>query len=166
MPWDPTFKVIDQRPLAQNILNYIGTHQTAALSWANGGPGLDDFAQFYTNASGRLQTVFPCLMVLSQGLGTDLTGDQVQAAFEIVLEGAVSGPDPDALVEKTKGYAMAVESMVVNMPSDDLVINTNQYHKGFLVTMETVHDVVTRITSGFLQVFQVRLTFNIITSGV
>lgn len=166
MPWDPQFKVIDQRPLAANILSYISDNQTDALNWANGGPGLDDFAKFYTNASGRLQTQFPCLMVLSQGLGTDLTGDGLQSAFQIVLEGAVSGTDPDTLVDNTKRYAMAVESMVLNMPSDEFTLGANQYHKGFVIEIETIHDVVTRITSGFLQVFQVRLTFNILTSGV
>lgn len=165
MPWTPEFKVIDQRPLATNLLAFIETNQTDALAWANGGPGLADFAKFYTNASGRLQTQFPCLMVLSQGIGTDLE-DQLASAFQIVLEGAISGPDPDVLVDNTKRYAMAVESMVLNMTSDEFTENTNQYHKAIVTEMETRHDIVTRITSGFLQVFQVRLTFNIFASGV
>ena len=71
--WNPQFKVIDTRFLGQNILDYIETNQEDALTWANGGAGLDPLAKFYTNAAGRLQTIFPSLMILAQTNETDLT---------------------------------------------------------------------------------------------
>ena len=166
--WNPQFKVIDTRFLGQNILDYIETNQEDALTWANGGAGLDPFAKFYTNASGRLQTIFPSLMILAQTNETDLTGDQLQADFDLVLEGTVTGSDPDDLVANTKKYAMAVESMLLNITSDELTEDSNQYHKGFSLEIETVFDILRgQVTpSAFTQIFNTRVKYRLITSGV
>jgi hypothetical protein len=164
MAWTPDFKVIDQRTLAENILGYLEANQTDALAWA--GTGLRDFVRFYTNASGRLATEFPCLMILTQNLETDLTGDQLQGDLQLVLEGALSGSDTDQLVADAKKYAMAVESMLANIPSTTVATDANQYHKVFITELETRHDIIKTITSGFLQIFQVRVRYAVLTSGV
>jgi hypothetical protein len=165
MTWTPQYKVIDQRLLAQNLLAYMEANQTDALTWANDGPGLSDFQKFYTNASGRLQTIFPCLMVLGQQVETGLE-DSLQADFRLVLEGAVSGSDTDELVASAKVYAMAVESMAVNIPSTTLMANAKHYHSAYVTELNTVQDVVNRITSGFLQVFRTTITYRVEASGV
>jgi hypothetical protein len=165
MAWTPQYKVIDQRLLAENLLAYMETNQTDALTWANEGAGLSDFQRFYTNASGRLQTISPCLMILGQQVETNLE-DSLQSDFRLVLEGAVSGPDTDELVANAKRYAMAVESMAVNIPSATLVANSLHYHNAYVTELNTVQDVVTRISSGFLQVFRTTVNYRVEASGV
>jgi hypothetical protein len=165
MAWTPQYKVIDQRRVAENLLAFMELNQTDALDWANDGPGLRDFTKFYTNSSGRLATDFPVLMVLGQQVETNLE-DNLQADMRLVLEGAISGSDTDLLVSDAKRYAMAVESMAVNIPSATLMENANHYHAGYVTELNTVQDVVTRITSGFLQVFRTTITYRIEASGV
>src|SRR4051812_38784505 len=118
MAWPPQSKanVFDVAPLADNLLGYIESNQTDALAWANGGSGLADFAKFYTNASGRMQTTFPSLLILGQRIESDLE-EAMQADWQLVLEGAISGPNTDQIVADAKRYGQALESMLANIPS-------------------------------------------------
>src|SRR3954470_13382744 len=102
MVWTPKANVIDLTQVADNLLGYIEANQTDALIWANGGTGLDDFAKFYTNAVGRLQTQFPSLMILTQRAEADLSGEILLSGLEITLEGTIAGKDTDSLVRDAK----------------------------------------------------------------
>lgn len=165
MAWLPTAKVIDLSQTADNLLAYIAANQTDALEWAE--PGLDDFQKFYTNASGRLATQFPSLMILSQRVDTDLAGDTLDAALQLILEATISGSDADELVAKTKHYSKAVESMLLNVPSEVLMANAEGYHRSYAVELETELDILRgqQSPSAFLQIFQTRVVYRLSASG-
>lgn len=167
MAWAPALKVIDLSQVADNLLGYIETNQEDALEWA-GGPGMIPFEKFYTNASGRLQTIFPSLMILAQKAETDLTSEALDAALQMVLEGTVSGSNADELVADTKKYSMAVESMLANIPSASLMANSNRYHRAYITELETELDILrgNQTPSAFLQIFQIRVVYRLSTSGV
>lgn len=167
MTWAPRYKVIDLSQIADNLLGYIETVQEDALEWA-GGPGMIPFTKFYTNASGRLQTIFPSLMILAQRAETDLQSEALDAAVQMVLEGTVSGPNADELVASTKKYSMAVESMLANIPSETLMANSQQFHKAYITELETELDILrgNQKPSAFLQIFQIRVVYRLSTSGV
>ena len=169
MAWEPQFKVIDARYIGRNILDYIELHQEEALAWADGGAGIEPFAKFYTNASGRLQTIFPSLIILSQSLETDLESDQIPANLQFAFEATMAGSDPDQLVADTKIYAMAIESMLLNISSDELTNNSYQYHKGYPMEIETRFDILRghkAAATAFLQIFQTRVKYRLQTAGV
>jgi hypothetical protein len=163
MPWTPRKQVIDLTPIADNLLGYIGTNDADSLEWANEGPGLDQFAKLYTNASGRLQTQFPSLMVLSQEMETDLAGEVLVSGVQLTLEATITGPDADTLVADTKKYARAVESMLANIPSATLTANCSPAHQANLVEIETRLDILRGQAnpSAFLQIFQTRCVYRL-----
>lgn len=166
MAWAPTKNVIDLSQVADNVLGYIETNQVDALTWA-GGIALGGFAKFYTNASGRLQTIFPSLMILTQTCETDLSGEVLVAGFEMTLEGTVGGSDPDILVADTKIYAKAVESMLANIPSASCTADSDPSMNASLFEIETVLDIVRghQTPTAFLQIFQTRCVYRLTASA-
>lgn len=160
MAWTPQKQVLDLTAFVDNLLGYVEEQDADALAWANGGQPLPEFARLYSNASGRLQTMFPSLMVLSQACETDLRGEILQGGLEITLEGTVSGSDPDELVRTARMYATAVESMLHNAPSGTLTAGSNIEHAR-LMEAETVFDILRgqQQPSAFLQIFQTRCGF-------
>jgi len=166
MAWAPKAKVIDLSPVADNLLGYLETNQSAALDWADGGDGIPEFQKFYTNSSGRLQTIFPSLMILTQTVATEL-GDILDGGLSLTLEGTIAGPETDALVANTKIYAKAVESMLANIPATTLTAASDPVMRSSLMEIETRHDVVRSIVgvSGFVQVFQVQCLYRLTASG-
>lgn len=167
MAWTPDYKVIDLSQIADNLLGYIDDNQTVALDWANDGPGLIEFAKFYTNSSGRLQTIFPSLMILTQETGTDLEGDILQGGLKITLEATIAGPDTDELVANTKLYAKALESMLANIPSETFTAGSDPVMHSALMEIETRLDVVRSIVgvSGFVQVFQIQCLYKLLAAA-
>lgn len=162
MTWTPRTNVIDLTQVADNLLGYVGENDSDALLWANGS-ALPEFAAFYTNASGRLQTIFPSLMVLSQDAETDLTGDILISGLQLTLEGTVSGSNADDLVAATKMYAKAVESMLANIPSATLMAGSSPHQEASLFEIETKFDILRgqQAPSAFLQIFQIRCVYRI-----
>lgn len=157
MSWTPAKQVLDLTPIADNLLGYFEAQQAGALSWA-GASG--EFQKFYTNSGGRLQTMFPSLMILTQECEVDLSGDILKGEYQLVLEGTVSGPDTDELVLESKKYALAVESMLMNIPTAIMAASTDI--TGMALTEQaTVFDMVRGLVkvSGFVQVFQIRSKF-------
>lgn len=125
MAWTPKINVVDLTPVIDNLLAYIEANQTDALAWAHGGPGLDDFAAIYPNASGWLRSLYPYLMVLTHAdrgeEGTDeATADEMAVSvlsirFEVVITGTA-----DELPEQSKEYDQALRSMLMNIPAATL----------------------------------------------
>lgn len=165
MAWTSATNVIDLSQIADNLLGYIEANQDEVLDWANSGPGLLPFQKFYTNASGRLQTIFPSLMILSQTCETDLSGSTLIAGLELALEGTIGGGDPDELVANTKLYAKGIESILANIPSADLTANSDPVMTAELFEIETRLDILRgqASPSAFLQIFQTRCVFRLVT---
>src|SRR5687768_10955793 len=145
MAWAPEFNVFDFRSIGQNLLDYVETNQDDAIVWA-GGSGLKVFEKFYTNASGRLQTIFPSLMILDQTTATDLE-EAMTGGVEMTLEATMTGPDADGLVSDPKIYAMALESMLVNIPSGALLAGAMEPAKAYIMEMQTVFDIIRGYTA-------------------
>lgn len=163
MAWTPGTNVIDLSQLADNLLAYIDANQADVLTWMNAG-GLDPFQRFYTNASGRLQTIFPSLMVLSQTCETDITGDILIAGWEGTLEATIGGGNADELVANTKLYAKAIESILANIPSAELTANSEPAMTATLFEIETRLDILRgqQKPTGFLQIIQTRFVYKLL----
>jgi hypothetical protein len=165
MAWAPQKQVIDLSQIADNLLGYIEANQVEVLDWA--GDNLNPFAKFYTNASGRLQTIFPSLMILSQTCETDISGDILVAGLELTLEATIGGPNADELVANTKLYAKSVESMLANIPSATLTANSDPIMTAALFEIETRLDILRgqQSPTAFLQIFQTRCVFRLTASA-
>lgn len=162
MTYVPTKQVVDLTPLIDNLKAYVIDTDNEALAWANGGTGMTEFQEFFTNARGRTQTIFPQILVLTQTIETDLSGEILIAGWQVVLEVAVAGPDADDVATDTKRYGKAVESMISNIPSATLTANTSPAMNAFLHELETRYDETRAIpTPGFIQVFQTRALFSL-----
>jgi hypothetical protein len=163
MPWTPTKQVIDLSPVVDNLLGYFEANDADALAWANGGDALPEFEKFYSNASGRLQTIFPSLMVLSQESETDLAGEVNVAGLQLTLEATITGSNADQLVADSKKYARAVESMLANIPSATLTDGCSPDHQSHLFEIETRLDILRGQAnpSAFLQIFQTRCVYRL-----
>ena len=161
--WTPENKVLDVVNVVDNLLAYIGDNQTDALEWANGGTPMDDFASLYPNAPGRLISKFPALICLSQAYETDLTGDLLIAGLELKFEGAVTGPNLDDLTLNTKRYAMAVESMLANVPSATLSAGATNTIQATLFEIGTAFDLTGQLktANSFLAIFQTKAIYKI-----
>lgn len=164
MTWAPEYQVFDTVGIANNLLTFFENNQDDALVWASGSSELQGFRKFYNNASGRVQQVFPSMLILAQRCTTDLAGDILQGDFQLIFEGAVSGSHTDDLVTNTKYYSQAVESMLSNIGPTDFAAETNVTSFA-LYELETEHDVLRPITSGFLQIFQTRVMYKIQTAA-
>ena len=168
MAWTPDAKVFDFRHIGQNLLDFVEANQQDALVWA-GGPGLKVFEKFYTNASGRLQTIFPSLMILDQTTTTDLE-DINEGDVALTFEATVTGGDADQLVADTKTYAMALESMLVNIPPASLMAGALITQRSYIVELATAFDITRGFGTGttptaFMQIFQTRVVYRLQASG-
>jgi hypothetical protein len=165
MTWNPHFKVVDVTNTVDNLLGYIETHQAEVLLWAQGDPVLAGFAGLYANAAGRLGTLFPSLMVLSQRSETDLSGDILITGLELVLEGTVTGSSADLLVLNTKTYAMALESILANIESEDLTGDPQVTAQLFEVG--TTFDILRgqKTANSWMQIFQTKCLYKLMSAA-
>lgn len=170
MTWAPTKQVIDLSGVVDNLLGYIETNQADAHLWANGEP-LDDYKALYPNATGRLSTKFPHLIVLDQehkGEDGETDGGEVLVIhLALTLEGAITGPNADDLVLKAKKYVTALESMLINIPSATLTGSASIH--GSPMGYQTAYDILKghggKTAANWLQIFQTRCEYRLITSA-
>lgn len=161
MAWTPRIHVVDYTTLVDNLLDFIKSNHEDALEWA-GGSGLDDYQKFYTNATGRLQTIFPSLMVLTQDGDGSVPGEVLDGNWTVTLEGTVSGSDPDELVRNIRFYWKALESMIVNIESETLTTGCSPpMHIHVDEEPKTKVDIARLHTSGFLQIFQTQIKYKL-----
>jgi len=120
MVWSPAIQATDIRPLSPNLLQFFRDHQTEALNWANGGPGLDDFAVIYDTDEGSQYQIFPNVQVYGERYSTGLNdyGTGIKYTLDLVFE--VHGADPNALKVEVRKRCYALESMALNIPSATL----------------------------------------------
>lgn len=163
MAWEPTAQVFDFTQTVANLLEYISDNGSDAIDWASGDTSLPGFAKLYPNAPGRLIQEFPALVVLSQDFETDLTGDVLTAGLRLKFESFVSGPNLDDLVLTAKKYAMALESMLANIPSDTLGAGTF----ASLFEIGTALDVSGQFQQGnsWLAIFQTTCVYRVNTAA-
>lgn len=170
MAWVPQKQVIDLTLIVSNLLSYIGTNDADALAWSNGGTALAQFAGLYPNATGRLSTLFPQIIVLDQEHLSEESeteeGDVLVVKLALTLEIALTGPNADTLVLTTKKYAMALESMLANIPAATLTAGSLVQTHASLTRLQTAFDQVqgaAKNASSWLQIFQTRVEYQLIT---
>lgn len=153
MSWQPVNKTIEEKPLIDNLLAFMAANQESALEWANGEPGLKAFVKMHNSATGRVDTIFPVLMISSTRLLTDLDGDLLEAVWQIEIEMAVAGPKADAATVLSHKYVQAVESMLANIPGRTLTNDCEAVQIAVLRKLATEFDVLRRRSANeFLQV--------------
>jgi hypothetical protein len=169
MVWSPKLNVVDLTLTVDNLLAFIEANQTEALSWANGGPGLADFAAIYPNTIGWLKSKFPSLLVLGQADEGDggNEGSLVETRLGLRFETAVMGT-PDELPILTKKYDLALRSMLVNVPSATLIAGSATITRAYVSAWPaSVYDRLREAGRGnsFLQVFQTSMEYTLITAA-
>lgn len=158
MAWNPDIQVLDARNFPSNILGFIRDNQTDALSWANGGSALPDIESFYK--SPRLVNVFPSLTVLQHNYQNAIASeDTIQMDYAITLETAILHGLEDYLASNSPKYAMAIESMLANIPETTLNQTSIIEIASVIIKTETAFDLLDKRKSQFLQVFQTRATW-------
>lgn len=165
MAWPPAneAKVLDVTVIVDNLLGYIEEFGADALAWANGGTALTDFALLLPNAPGQLVTQFPCLVAISQDFEADLHGEVLRGGLEVKFEGCVTGSNINDLTLDAKKYALAVESMLTNISSEDLTAGALNAMTGQIWEIGTSFDLAGQLqnANSYLAVFQVKATYRL-----
>lgn len=168
MSWNPTQQIINLAPILDNLLGYIADNQGDAHKFANDDDAMDDYT-IYPNATGRLATKFPQLLVLRHGHAGESAetenGDVLVITWRLLFEGAVSGRDTDELVVTARRYAYALESMLANIPTASL--STDISH-AFLANYSTEFDQIGqggKSASSWVQVWQTACEFKLISAA-
>lgn len=161
MSWPPNqhFQVFDERSLKDNFLGYFGTNHVDALAWANTGSmgTLLPIKQF--NKSPRLTSVFPAVTILQTEHSSAFSNDIALVVFSMTLELAVAHGDQDTLTDQATKYAMALESMLANVPETTFRENSIIPITSTLRDMETVFDVQGKIKNKYIQISQTRASW-------
>lgn len=174
MAWTPKEQVLDLTPLIDNILGFIETNDDDALAWASGLTVGETapFAGIYSNASGRLATLFPQVMVLDQEVSVkpnDNQGDVLNGILALTFEGAVTGKTADETTQTAKVYAKAVESMLVNLTTSLIAATSPQITDAICLGYQTAHDQVKgaagKSASSWLQIWQTRVEYRLIAEA-
>ncbi len=162
MAWEPKRHVFDATPAVENLLGFFEVHQTDALTWANGDSSLPNIKKFYNSA--RIVTVFPALSVL-QSFHRSSGEDRVDSEFQVVIECGIQGGKQDETTEKAKKYALAIESMCANMAETTLFQNSIIPIIATLRDTEVEFDLLGQRQKRFIQIFQIRATWECSHSG-
>lgn len=174
MSWTPTEQVFDESPYVDNLLAFIAENDDAALAWATGGNvgELPGFNGLYPNASGRLTTLFPALVVVSQILEAPQNlndGDALIGQYSLTLQMGLSGPNADALALTTKTYAVALASMLMNIDAVSLTDGSLlDVAKIVPLGYRTTYDEIGRggmTASSWLQITQIRVEYQLISQA-
>src|SRR4051812_27600224 len=112
--WDPQVNVFDESIIVSNISTWLQANQIEALKWANGGVALPSIKNFYV--SPRTVTDFPTLSFLQSSHDSDWVNDILEIKLELMIEIALIHGNRDTAAAYVKRYAMAIESMLANMP--------------------------------------------------
>lgn len=162
MAWNPQKRQIDTRVLVENLLTFVEAQQVEALAWAanNAAPALAPFARIFPSAAGRVREIYPNLMVIRRERANAYgAGDLLECVVRVTLEGQITGSDPDDLVEKAEIYSSAVESLVTNIPKNELLLNLRYFQTAQIDSIESDLDVTRgNGTGAFMQVFQTQFT--------
>lgn len=157
-PWQPRINVFDETLVKANITKFLKDNQTQALAWANGGQALSDIKKFF--ASPQLVTVFPALTFLQTNHRSTYE-DLLETKLELVLELAVINGKQDVLSEISPKYSMALASMIVNMPPNNLLDLSLLEAPAFSTDVEVTFDVQGKYKTQFIQVLQQRYSWKI-----
>ena len=163
-PYQPKEQVLDLRQTADNIFAFIAANQVDAAEWA-GAENYRPINNFYISAAGRLNTIFPALMLIEKETALDATGDLLNSACRLTFEYYLDGSDTDQLVRDASAAAYILESMLSNLPHGtfDAGVAPSIRHQPFqLSSLETFYDVLRGFTedgSAFIQLVQMRTVY-------
>ena len=169
MAWTPQKNVVDLTKIVDNLLAYIEQNDDAALLWANdNAEALPEFAKLYSNASGRLGTIFPSIMVLTQADEGEESewqgGDVLLTGLQLTFEVTLTGSKADELVLTTKKYERALKSMLVNCPPATLYADSSIVD-AFMKQIGTKFDILRgqKTANSYLQIFQTTVLYALVT---
>lgn len=162
MAWTDTYKVIDARKIASNLLAYFETNQTDALLWAHGS-ALKDFQQFSDSVANRAYPVFPSIAFKRDSTRTKGDGDLLETEYSLIFEVVIENPGANTVVTQARSYAKAIASMMVNCPDSTLYANTGAV-KGVITELADNFDEVKAndTQNDFFQEFEIGATFSLV----
>lgn len=159
MAWTPQEQVWDPRHLAANLFAWFELRQAEALAWANDGgtPSLPPVADFFLNE--RVPTRFPSVMLRRAAYRTKTREDVAEVETVIQFEALLVHGDQQWLAANAPKYAMALESMVKNIPKTSLDENSKIEFTGSLLEIGTTFDFLRSSGNQFLQSFTVQVNW-------
>lgn len=162
MAWTPTYKVLDTRRIADNLLAYIDASQAEAFPWANGGQPLRLIQEFSDSVANRTSPVYPSIAFVSDDDAEDHTEDHLPAAYRCTFEVMVQSSTPTTAVSEAKKYAVALKSIIRNIPDATLTASTG-VTVAVLEQLETGFEEIktNEMQNDFLQVFQIRPSYTL-----
>jgi hypothetical protein len=162
MAWNPKIDVFDETKVKENLESYISQNQADALIWANDGTALPVIQKFYS--SRQLVTIFPALTFLQTFHRSDFE-DTVGTDFGMVLECSIVHGNQSELAKRAPRYSKALESMLVNMPADELLKGSSIEAPAYALTLEITFDVQGKYKNQYIDVFQCRAGWKITKSA-
>lgn len=125
MTWVPQKQFIRSHVVASNLLAYIAANQADAILWANSGTALKPLKSFSDSVVGtRLNPLFPAIGFASDEDQQAFTTDITPGAYAVVYEIVVESQNPNTAVAEARIYSDAIKSMILNIPSASLLLNT------------------------------------------
>lgn len=131
MPWTPLFPQMDfGEPIFENLKRIIKRDQTAALAWANGGAGLEDFARILSCE--RVSKEFPALAIIPRGDDPKLIEDgHVDQTLDVLMEIAITSRKPEAMELELRRRVRAIRMIVMTatvLTPQDVLLNVGANH--------------------------------------
>lgn len=162
--WQPRISVFDERGAKTAIINYFKANQAAALLWANDQKPLPPIAEFFAQnifVAGKLPLLF-----FNRTAHTSSFEDILEIQYAIDLEVWIAHGKQEYLSAAVPKYAMAIESLLSNLPDSTLAENGKIKIAAQLRQLETTLDAqVPAKKSGFLQRFQTSAQWTIEASA-
>lgn len=160
--WQPEVNVFDETKIKDNLIDYLKSVQTDALKWANNGKLLPDIKHFHK--SPRLVSDFPAITFI-QASHKAKWEEILEINFSLLLEFAIIHGDKDTLASLATKYAMALESMLVNVPETTLNQDSIIQITSTGVSIDSTFDIQGKYKTQFIEVFQIRVTWEIEASA-
>jgi hypothetical protein len=167
MPWTPTQYTLNCRAIADNLLAYMNTNQSDALTWANGASGMKAFQSIANSLADRTTPVFPAMQFLDDNDQQLFEDGVIEGAYVVTFETMVQHATAATAISQARIYAKAISSMIRNCPNSTLISNTGA-SVAQLQGLENRFDPIKTndMQNDFLQVFQTRATYLVEGAGL
>lgn len=159
-------KIIGLSRLVANLFGYIEESQTEALRFFAPDNPPPKFKKLYSSASGRVEGVFPALMLVTKTKACDYSQDVLRVAVRLLFEAHIQGGKPDMLTVEADIYAAALEKMLTDITPARLTAGVLNTVDSINAQVETEFDVLRGNKSikptAFMQGFQTEITYFIL----
>lgn len=163
--WIPKNQVFDERGAKDALINYFVANQADSLLWANDGVKLPKIEKFQKQTAYVIGAM-PYAVFNRTSHTSSFEGDFLIVNFAVEIEVWLKHGKQDVLSDLAPKYAMALESMLANLPDTTFGNNSKIQITTAIEQLETVYDVQGKLNKGgFIQIFQTSAQWRIEASA-